>query len=367
VATVELKNLTLYYGKVLAVDDISLTIEDGKLYVLLGPTGCGKTSTMRMIAGLETPTAGEIYLDTQLINHLYPGDRNVAMVFQDYALYPHMTVRRQLAFPLKALDTPRDEITRRVAETADLLQLTDLLDRYPNELSVGQQQRVAIGRALIRRPKVFLMDEPLGQLDGRMRSEMRANVKRLQKELGITTVYVTHDQLEAQSLADTIVVMRRGVIQQIGTPEEIYNHPATLFVAGFIGTPSMNFLSGALRRENGGACLESAHLKQPLTAAQTANLNGVPDDTALVLGIRPEHIRLGADERPDATQAQVDVVEPHSNEYVIGLQFASGKAFKVRQERRTLGFRPEPGQTVWARLLPDKIHLFDEQTEESLL
>ncbi|MCK4726995.1 MAG: ABC transporter ATP-binding protein, partial [Anaerolineales bacterium] len=222
-ATVELNDLTLYYGKVLAVDDISLDIEDGKLYVLLGPTGCGKTSTMRMIAGLEKPTQGDVSLDGERINELYPGDRDVAMVFQDYALYPHKTVRAHFEFPLQAAKTPKDEMKKRVEETAEFLRLTDFLDRHPSELSMGQQQRVAIGRALIRRPKVFLMDEPLGQLDGRMRAEMRASIKRLQKDLAITTIYVTHDQVEAQSLGDKIVVMQDGIIQQIGSPSEIYN------------------------------------------------------------------------------------------------------------------------------------------------
>jgi multiple sugar transport system ATP-binding protein len=366
VPTVELEHLTLYYGKVLAVDDLSLRIEDGELCVFLGPTGCGKTSTMRMIAGLETPTKGKVYLDGKVINHLYPGDRDVAMVFQDYALYPHMTVRRHFAFPLKAKKTSVQETEKRVKETAAFLQLSNLLDRYPNELSVGQQQRVAIGRALIRRPKVFLMDEPLGQLDGRTRAEMRMSLKRLQQELGITTVYVTHDQVEAQSLGDKIVVIKLGVIQQVGTPKEIYGKPANLFVAGFIGTPSMNFLGCSLHEEDGKLRLRNDHFALTLSASLAQKANDIPPQRALILGIRPERVWLSPQAEPDAVAAEIYVVEPHGNEYVVSLNL-SGNVIKVRRDRKRLGFRPQVGQTVWAKFLQDKIHLFDKETGACLV
>ncbi len=364
-ATVELEHLTLYYGRVLAVDDLSLRIEDKELCVLLGPTGCGKTSTMRMIAGLETPSAGKVYLDGEIINDLYPGDRDVAMVFQDYALYPHMTVKRHFAFPLQAQKISKQEIDQRAREVADFLQLNDLLDRYPSELSVGQQQRVAIGRALIRRPKVFLMDEPLGQLDGRTRAEMRASLKRLQQELGITTVYVTHDQVEAQSLGDKIVVMKVGVIQQVGTSEEIYNEPANLFVAGFIGTPSMNFLECSLRSD-GKLGLQDDRFELVLTPSLVQRVKGVPVQRPLVLGIRPEHIRLSSEEEPDDLPAEVYVVESHGNEYVVNLNLGED-VIKVRRDRDKLGFRPQVGQTVWMTFLQDRIHLFDKETEARLV
>ena len=364
-ATVELKNLTLYYGKVLAVDNISLQIEDKELCVLLGPTGCGKTSTMRMIAGLVTPTAGEVYLDGQVINHLYPGDRDVAMVFQDYALYPHMTVAQQFAFPLKARKVSAQEIDRQVRETADFLGLSDLLGRYPSELSAGQQQRVAIGRALIRRPKVFLMDEPLGQLDGRTRAEMRANLKRLQRDLGITTIYVTHDQVEAQSLGDKIVVMRLGVIQQVGTPTEIYSQPANLFVAGFIGTPSMNFLDCLLLRQDGGVRLCNRQFSLDLIPELAHRLQRVPDGAAVVLGVRPEHIRLQSQGDPETVKAKVLVVEPSGNEYIVSLQVGD-ELIKARQDRRNLDFKPEVGQLVWFKLIQSKMHVFDKETEVRL-
>jgi multiple sugar transport system ATP-binding protein len=366
VATVELEHLTLYYGKVLAVDDLSLRIEDRELCVLLGPTGCGKTSTMRMIAGLEKPTAGRVILDGRVINDLYPGDRDVAMVFQDYALYPHMTVRQQFAFPLKAKRTPRDEIEHRVHDTTVFLQLGELLDRYPGELSVGQQQRVAIGRALIRKPKVFLMDEPLGQLDARMRTDMRANLKALQQELGITTVYVTHDQVEAQSLGDRIVVMKVGVIQQVGTPQAIYSRPANLFVASFIGTPSMNFVDCTLQAEGDRRCLSNQQFSLALSVDLAGRLEEIPDGAMVAVGIRPEHIRMVPEPAAGATPADVLVVEPTSNEFVVGLKMGQ-HLVKARRDRRKMDFKPQVGQRIWLQFPMDKIHLFDRGTEACLL
>lgn len=364
-ATIDLEHLTLYYGRVLAVDDVSLCIADRELCVLLGPTGCGKTSTMRMIAGLETPSTGKVYLDGEVINHLYPGDRDVAMVFQDYALYPHMTVKQHFAFPLQAHKVTKAELEQRVGEVADFLQLSDLLDRYPSELSVGQQQRVAMGRALIRRPKAFLMDEPLGQLDGRTRAEMRASLKRLQQELGTTTIYVTHDQVEAQSLGDKIVVMKTGLIQQVGTPEEIYNDPANLFVAGFIGTPSMNFLECPLHVD-GKVGLKNHRFEVALGPSLTQKVKDTPAERPLILGIRPEHIRLSPQDESGDLPAEVYVVESHGNEYVVNLNLG-GDVIKVRRDRKKLGFRPEVGQTVWVRFLQDKIHLFDKETGARLV
>jgi multiple sugar transport system ATP-binding protein len=360
-----LEHLTLYYGKVLAVDDVSLRIEDRELCVLLGPTGCGKTSAMRMIAGLEKPTSGRVIVDGQVINDLYPGDRDVAMVFQDYALYPHMTVRRQLAFPLQAKKLSAREIEQRVKDTAVFLQLEDLLGRYPSELSVGQQQRVAIGRALIRKPKVFLMDEPLGQLDARMRADMRANIKALQQKLGITTVYVTHDQVEAQSLGDRIVVMKLGVIQQMGTPQQIYTQPTNLFVAGFIGTPSMNFIGCTLQEEAGERRLSNQRFSMKLPADYAAGLDGIPVGKTVTLGIRPEHVRLTAEPVEGSVPAEVYVVEPQSSEFVIGLKLGQ-HIVKARRDRRKMDFKPEVGQHVAIQFPLDRIHLFDRDSEACL-
>lgn len=361
-ATVELEHLTLYYGKVLAVNDLSLRIEDKELCVLLGPTGCGKTSTMRMIAGLETPRFGRVMLDGADITDLYPGERDVAMVFQDYALYPHMTVRRQLGFPLEAKKLSRREIEGRIREIAALMQLEDLLDRYPSELSVGQQQRVAIGRALIRKPKVLLMDEPLGQLDARMRADMRANIKALQQELGITTIYVTHDQIEAQSLGDRIVVMNLGEIQQVGSPQMIYNRPANLFVAGFIGTPSMNFLECTIRSENDCYRLLHPEFSLSLSGEQARALITVPTGRTVVVGIRPEHVRIELQVEGTLAVAEILVVEPQGNDLVVGLKLGQ-QLIKTSRARHKVGFRPQVGQMVGVQFPLDKLHLFDKQTE----
>ncbi|RLE58654.1 MAG: sugar ABC transporter ATP-binding protein, partial [Thermoprotei archaeon] len=232
-AKVSVKDLLKKFGNVIAVNKISFEVNDGEFVVLLGPSGCGKTTTLRLIAGLETPDGGEIWIGDKLVNDLPPKDRDVAMVFQNYALYPHMKVYDNLAFPLRLRKLPKDKIDRKVREVAKLLRIDNLLDRYPRQLSGGQQQRVALGRALVREPHVFLMDEPLSNLDAKLRVYMRAELKRLQRELGITTIYVTHDQAEAMTMADRIVVMNEGKIQQIGTPSELYYKPANLFVAGF--------------------------------------------------------------------------------------------------------------------------------------
>ncbi len=365
-ARVVLENLDCWYGDTHAVKSINLTIEDGELCVLLGPSGCGKTSTLRMVAGFVKPAGGEIYIDDEPITHLYPGDRNIAMVFQNYALYPHKTVREHFAFPLQAAKTPKSEIAQRVQEMAEFLHMEDLLDRYPLELSAGQQQRVAIGRALIRRPRVFLLDEPLSNLDARLRVEMRTNLRRLQQELGVTTIYVTHDQVEAQAVADKIVVMELGNIRQTGTSEEIYRRPANLFVAGFIGSPPMNFFDGRLTRSNGTAILVTREFQMPLPPHIAGQLVHVEADHPVVLGVRPEHIKLSAEEQNGSVPASVMVLEPQSNEWIVDLEI-DNKLVKMRGDKREIGFRPKIGQQVWLRFQQSHLHLFDRETGEALL
>ncbi|MDH7486184.1 MAG: ABC transporter ATP-binding protein [Anaerolineae bacterium] len=363
---VVLAHLHCWYGQTHAVDDVTLVVGDGELCVLLGPTGCGKTSTLRMIAGFVRPAAGDIFLDGRRINDLYPGDRNIAMIFQSYALYPHMTVRQQFAFPLKATKMPAREIEQRIKETADFLHMHEFLDRYPGELSAGQQQRVAVGRALIRRPKLFLMDEPLSQLDARLRVEMRATLRRLQQDLGITTIYVTHDQMEAQSVADKIVVMNQGRIQQIGSPLEIYARPANLFVAGFIGSPPMNFLDCRLEQRQGQLYVCNDRFAFPLRPDLADRVGRVSLGQPLVLGIRPEHIRLSPEAQANAVPAEVYVLEPQSSELIVDLKLGD-LILKMRGDKREIGFRPHLSQQVWMEFQQDHLHLFDKGTEVCIL
>lgn len=281
-ASVRLTNLTKRWGSFVGVNNQSLHIGDREFLVLLGPSGCGKTTTMRMIAGLETPTEGEVWIDEQMVNDALPKDRDVAMVFQNYGLYPHMTVFDNIAYPLKVRNTPKADIEPRVQRAAEQVELTSFLTRKPKELSGGQRQRVALARAIVRTPKVFLMDEPLSNLDAKLRVSMRAELKHLSRELKITTVYVTHDQIEAMTLADRVAVMHDGVIQQLGTPDEIYNNPDNLFVAGFIGSPAMNLVSGSIK--------DGLFLASNGTRLSSVTM---PDREKIVLGVRADDIVVG--------------------------------------------------------------------------
>ncbi|PON14361.1 ABC transporter ATP-binding protein [Candidatus Entotheonella serta] len=282
-ASVSLKHITKRWGNFVGVDNQSLDIRDKEFLVLLGPSGCGKTTTMRMIAGLEEPTQGEIWIGDRMVNDDLPKDRDVAMVFQNYGLYPHMTVYHNIAYPLKIRGAPKGEIRTRVEKAASVVELTDFLDRKPKALSGGQRQRVALARAIVRTPKVFLMDEPLSNLDAKLRVTMRAELKHLSHQLQITTVYVTHDQIEAMTLADRAAVMNHGVIQQLGTPDDIYNDPASLFVAGFIGSPAINLITGRL--DNGWFVT---------TDGQKVMRVGVGDIERVVLDARPEDVEITA-------------------------------------------------------------------------
>ena len=287
-------NLQITEEGVVAVQEFSMDIRDKEFIVLVGPSGCGKSTTLRMIAGLEDISGGELYIGDRLVNDVPPKDRDIAMVFQNYALYPHMTVYDNIAFALKLRHTPKDEIDKKVKEAAEILDITQYLGRKPKALSGGQRQRVAIGRAIVREPQVLLMDEPLSNLDAKLRNQMRAEIIKLRERINTTFIYVTHDQTEAMTLGDRIVIMKDGFIQQIGTPQEVFNHPYNLFVAGFIGTPMMNMFDAKLVKENGKYAVKLADMTVELSEDKQAALaknNVEPQD--IVLGVRPEHIELG--------------------------------------------------------------------------
>jgi len=339
---------------VVAVQDFSLTVSDGEFVVLLGPSGSGKSTVLRMIAGLETVSDGEVIMDGQVINDLQPEDRDMAMIFQNYSLYPNFTVYENMAYPLKNLHIPRTEVDRTVRQTAALLELTDYLDRRPEELSGGQRQRTAIGRALVRKPKLFLMDEPFSNLDTVLREKLRDELKRLQKRLGVTVIYVTHDQMDAFRLGDRIVVMRDGMIVQCGTPQELYNRPINLYTASFLRTPPMNLIQAvpAVRRD-GAAALRLLGVEIGLPAEKAAALAG---RKSVTVGIRPVHIAPAQ----DGIQATVQYAEIIGAEYHLHLKIADTELIAVtpyspRDEVRG-------GDTVRIRLNPKKLHLFDSDT-----
>lgn len=345
-AEVNLDHLTKRFGSgAPAVHDLTLDIRDRELMVLLGPSGCGKTTGLRMVAGLERPDLGEIRIDGKRVNELEPKDRDVALVFQSYALYPHMSVRDNMLYPLKVRHMSRAEREARVRQAAELLRIRHLLDRKPRQLSGGEQQRVALGRAIVREPRVFLMDEPLSNLDAKLRVHTRAELKALQQQLGTTTVFVTHDQAEAMTLADRIAVMNEGALQQVGTPDDVYDRPANLFVAQFMGSPPMNTLSVARADgelvAKGGWCF-------PLATALT------PPDGALTLGVRPEDITLSQAPTDGGFAATVFVSEPLGNEVIVNVTVGDS-VVKVRAHSSV---RPQRGDTVYLTANPRRLHVF---------
>ncbi|WP_273836672.1 sn-glycerol-3-phosphate ABC transporter ATP-binding protein UgpC [Halococcus sp. PRR34] len=357
-------------GDIVAVDDVSADIDDGEFIVLVGPSGCGKSTTLRMIAGLETVTEGAITLDGQAINDRQPADRDIAMVFQSYALYPHMTVRENMSFGLEeSTDMPGDEIEERVESSAEMMGIGRLLDRKPGELSGGQQQRVALGRAIVRDPAVFLMDEPLSNLDAKLRSQMRTELQRIQEDLGVTTVYVTHDQTEAMTMGDRIAILDDGRLQQVATPLEAYHEPANQFVAGFIGEPSMNFFETTV--ENGQ--LVGDGFEYPLSEETQ---DSIGDSDRVTLGVRPEDIELVDTAESDHDfRTVVDVVEPvgSGNNIYLAFEDNAEEASELDMDESrtfvaTIGGlrRVEAGQPAIARLSEDAIHLFDAETGEAL-
>ena len=359
-ANVTIRNLNKNYENSFhAVKDVNLEIRDGEFMVLVGPSGCGKTTTLRMVAGLEEITSGEILIGNQLVNDLPPMDRNIAMVFQNYALYPHKSVYQNMAFGLQMRKYPKEEIEKRVREAADILGIESLLERKPRQLSGGQRQRVAVGRAIVRHPEVFLFDEPLSNLDAQLRVQMRVELKGLHERLETTAIYVTHDQVEAMTLGDRVVVMKDGWVQQVGEPLELYGKPSNKFVAGFIGSPAMNFVDVAISDADGSlwADAEGLHLKVPPQHVERVRAHVGKKAT---LGVRPEalHPATGADQAEYCFDAAVGVVEPLGNEILVNVRV--GKVSMV--VRVDPGVRVKSKDTLRLALDPKRVHFFDEKS-----
>jgi multiple sugar transport system ATP-binding protein len=361
-------NLQITEQGVVAVQDFNLEIADKEFIVLVGPSGCGKSTTLRMIAGLEEITEGELHIGDRLVNDVPPKDRDIAMVFQNYALYPHMTVYDNMAFALNLRKTPKAEIDRKVREAAEILGITELLNRKPKALSGGQRQRVAIGRAIVREPKVFLLDEPLSNLDAKLRNQMRAELIKLRKRIDTTFIYVTHDQIEAMTLGDRIVIMRDGFIMQIGTPQAVFNHPANLFVAGFIGTPQMNFFDAKIVKSGGAYAAEFLGTRMELNPeAQKALVKNSAEEKDAVVGVRPEHITLSDGAGIDAV---VDVSEMMGSEIFLHVD-AQGKDVVIRIPTTDLPAKYRmgipSGERIRFRFDAALAHVFDKATERNLV
>ena len=329
------------------MDDLSLEIRDGEFVVLLGPSGCGKTTTLRMLAGLESVSSGDIFIGGERVNDVPTQHRDLAMVFQSYALYPHMTIAENIAYPLRVRKLDKAQRTERVKRVAEMLEIESLLERKPRQLSGGERQRVALARAIVREPRAYLMDEPLSNLDARLRVQMRGELKRLQHQLGTTTIYVTHDQAEAMTLASRVAVMRKGRLQQFDTPMNIYNHPANRFVAEFVGSPSMNFVEG--RIEAGRFVSDALQIQ----------LSGVADRSQVTIGIRPEHIHVFTHPQDGAIAATVYVTELMGNETFVFLSVGANRLIA----RAPADFRAELESRVWITITTDKIHFFDQKAE----
>ncbi|HEY1168278.1 MAG TPA: sn-glycerol-3-phosphate ABC transporter ATP-binding protein UgpC [Candidatus Limnocylindrales bacterium] len=360
-ATVTFENVSKRFGDVVAVDDLSLDIRDAEFMVFVGPSGCGKTTSLRMIAGLEEITDGTLRIGERIINDVPPKDRDIAMVFQSYALYPHMTIRDNLAFGLKLRHIPKAQIEARVKEAAAILDLTRYLDRKPRELSGGQRQRVALGRAIVREPAVFLMDEPLSNLDAKLRVETRANILRLHQRLNTTFVYVTHDQIEAMTMGSRIMVMNEGRLQQVGTPQELYDRPVNRFVAGFIGSPAMNFATVEVSGSGDGVALQGSNITAPVPPQFRQSIGTA--GRQLVIGFRPEHLELGPVSGATATvNAKAEVVEYLGNEELIHGSGAGRDIVALIDS----SYRVRPGDMLELRIPLDRIQLFDPDTNFSL-
>ncbi len=347
--TIRIDGITKRFGKTEVLRSVNLEFTEREFITLVGPSGCGKTTLLRILSGLETPTSGEIWHGDKPIGHLAPGARDIAMVFQSYALYPHMDVFHNIAYGLRVRGTPPGEMRRRVQEAAEVLEIAHLLDRKPKELSGGQRQRVALGRALVRRPWLFLLDEPLSNLDAKLRVTMRSELKRVHRALETTTVYVTHDQLEAMTMSDRIAVMDGGYVQQFATPEEIYGHPANLFVAGFVGSPPMNFLADVTPAE--------------LPVARWDRFAGATLGAKLVAGIRPQHIALSLMPVAGALQGEVQMVQLLGSEKVVEVS-AAGRVLSVIVDA---GIAVAAGQRAWMTFDPARLHLFDAATQANVL
>ncbi len=357
---VYLKNLSKHFGKVKAVNNFTLKIHDGEFVALLGPSGCGKTTTLLMIAGIYRPTVGEIYFGNTLVNEVVPKDRKIGMVFQSYALYPHMSIYENIVFPLTLSKIPKKEKRKRAVEVAELVQITELLDRKPAQLSGGQQQRVALCRALIKKPDILLLDEPLSNLDAKLRTMMRAELKRLQKELGITTIFVTHDQVEAMTMSDKIALLNAGELQQCSTPDDLYDRPEKLFVAGFIGNPPMNSFEVAFEQSDGKYFLKNQDITLEIPSDIGTMIQKRSQGNEIIFNIRPEDIVI---HQQEGYGAEIYVIEHMGNLMLVTLQLG-GLIIKVLTPPP---FKHKMGEKVRLQFNLDKIHLFNKTTEESLL
>ena len=354
-ASVEILNVRKSFGSLEVIHGVSIDVEDGEFVILVGPSGCGKSTLLRMVAGLESVTSGELRIDGRVVNDVAPKERDIAMVFQNYALYPQMTVAKNMSFSLELARRPKSEIAEKVNKAADILGLTPLLERYPRQLSGGQRQRVAMGRAIVRDPAVFLFDEPLSNLDAKLRVQMRAEIKALQQRLASTTLYVTHDQIEAMTMADKIVVLHDGVVEQIGSPLDLYDNPANLFVAGFIGSPAMNFIKARVDGDRPPTLITLSGVKIPLPPTAPRAAPG----SEIILGVRPEHVTLGG---PQAMPAEVVVIEPTGYETQVIAKLAGQEMTCVFRERLSGG----PGDRI-GLTFEGPLHFFDAQTGAAIV
>ncbi len=374
-ATVKLENVTKRFGDLIALDNISIDVEDREFFVLLGQTGAGKTTTLRCIAGLDKPEEGNVYIDDVCVNDHTPADRDVAFVFQSHILYPHLTVYENMAFPLHPRKLPPEEIHARVLDIAKMLHIEHLLMRKPNQLSGGETQRVGLGRAMVRRPQVFLMDEPISNLDAKLRAEMRSEIRWRQRDLGTTTFYVTHDQVEAMSMADRIAVLEEGTIQQLDTPTVIYNHPANLFVAGFIGSPSMNCIPCEITHKNGSLQLtlpKGSNENRSCTIEDnsiTATLNDSSTENGLVFGVHPEDVLVNHHVVPNSFQAEVYSVEPLGAETIVEITLGPDTTGTqtIMKSVTVPNFEAKIGDTLYISFVPERIHFFSEVTGQAIL
>ncbi|MGO6853100.1 ABC transporter ATP-binding protein [Rhizobium leguminosarum] len=362
---IELRGIQKYFGAVQVIKDLNLAIADNEFIVLLGQSGCGKTTTLRAVAGLETIDEGDILIDGQPVQHIKASGRDIAMVFQSFSLYPHMTVYENIAFPLRATRMSRADVDKSVREIAGVLRITGLLARKPSALSGGDMQRVAIGRALVRRPKAMLMDEPIGALDAKLREEMRAEIKRLHIKQGSTTIYVTHDQVEAMSLADRIVIMHEGILQQVGTPEEVYGQPANIFVAQFVGSPVMNMAPATVSETDGRTSVRVGDgvtgFEFPAVLANRLS-DARAENGKLTLGVRPEGVVVSREAREGFLPVEAHIIEPLGSHDIVDLKVGH----QMIRARTKSGFVPGPGEAVWARIDPAQAHFFNTATGSSL-
>jgi multiple sugar transport system ATP-binding protein len=364
-ARVKLENVWKKYGDVEAVRNVTLECRDKEFLCLLGPSGCGKSSTLRMIAGLEYVTEGKIYIGDRCVNEIDPYKRDIAMVFESYALYPHKKVYDNMAYPLRVQRYKEDEIKKRVGRAAEILDIKELLDRWPRQLSGGQKQRVAIGRAIVRDPKVFLLDEPISHLDAKLRTHMRGELKRLHRDLDATMVYVTHDQLEGMTMADRIAVMNLGLLQQVGTPDEVFNHPKNKFVAGFIGDPPMNFIGCTLMRNGRSYRIEHPQFRFDLPESVTSRFinKNLPDSADVEIGIRPESFVLSNKQGGADIAGKVYITEPLGEDMIIDISIGE----ELVKAKTQIGFKTDVDEKIFMKVKFERIHIFDRNSGDSLL